>query len=308
MSENNKTDNLSELIARVSSLESRMFELEGRAVSSEKMDFIPQEGAIGPQEEELIIASPFKSSILESKIGEYGLAWFGNIVLLFSGVFLHLYVQSKGQVLLAALIGYAFVAIMFLVSEKIKKSFSYLSTVFGLFAKILLFYVTVALFFIGPNPAIPNKYIVLALLLLQVIYQVYQSIKIKSEKHTQLGLLFLIITAVLSNETPILLPLLTLAAAGSLYFMFRFGWSKTIVITLSLVYFSFLMWILGNPLVNSGINVITTSQFSEYYLFACAALFSKQIHAGLPHCAHQRLWAFLPYSLRAWAVHRNCRQ
>lgn len=275
MAEKNIQDELSDLVMQLSRLESRISTLEGQSATdlhpdvnvSEKENKIQQD--IDAREEE-----NSSGSYLEANIGEYGLAWFGNIILLFGGIFLHLFVQSKGHPLYAALIGYAFAISMILFAKKIQKSYTYLSSVFGLFAKILLFYVTVGLHFFSSQPFIESKYLGIGLLFILIIYQVYQSIKLESEKHSQLALLFLIITAILSNETHILLPIITLSAAGSVYFLFRFAWSKTMVYTLLLVYFSFLIWILGNPFVNPSVKAVADNQYSEFYLFAIGTLFS----------------------------------
>jgi len=275
MTEKNIKEDLSDLIDQVSKLEDRISTLEGSigTVKHYEANAAVHDKTIeqNPNIEDDVDRD---DSFLEANIGEYGLAWFGNIILLFGGIFLHLYIQSKGFPLYAALIGYAFAASMILFSKKIQKSYSYLSSVFGLFSKLLMFYVTVGLHFFTTQPFIENKFIALALLSVLIIYQVYLSINQKSEKQSQIALLFLIITAILSNETHILLPLLTVATAGSVNFLFRFGWSKTLIITLLLVYFSFLTWLLGNPFVNTAIKAVADNQFSEFYLFAIGALFS----------------------------------
>ncbi len=275
MTEKNIKEELSDLVEQIAGLESRISTLERSMASDKRIDIIASANEKKTQQDiDLRESENTDSSYLEANIGEYGLAWFGNVILLFGGVFLHLFVQSKGYPFYAALIGYAFVASMILFAKKIQKSYTYLSSVFGLFAKLLLFYVTVGLHFIGIQAFIENKFIGIGLLSILIIYQVYQSIKLKSEKHSHLALLFLIITAILSNETHILLPFLTVAAAGSVYFLFRFGWSKTLIYTLLLVYFSFLVWVLGNPFVTSSLKAVADNQYSEFYLFAIASLFS----------------------------------
>lgn len=275
MSEKNIKEGLSELIQQVSLLESRISVLEKRLGSAEPAELIAQMQEKKTDQEFGVKNENHEDGFhLEANIGEYGLAWFGNIVLFFGGIFLHLFIQSKGYPLYAALTGYAFVVSMILFARKIQKSYTYLSSVFGLFAKFLLFYVTAGLHFFTEDSLIESKYIVIGLLLVLVLFQVYQSVKLKSEKHILLGLFFILITAILSNETHILLALLTLTSAGSVYFTYRFGWSKTLIYTILLVYFSFLIWVLGNPIINSSFKAVTENQFSEYYLFTIAALFS----------------------------------
>jgi hypothetical protein len=275
MSEKKIKEEFSDLIQQVSRLESRISVLEESLGSAKPAELIASMQEKKTDQEFGVKNEDHENGFhLEANIGEYGLAWFGNIVLFFGGIFLHLFIQSKGYPLYAALTGYAFVVSMILFAKKIQKSYTYLSSVFGLFAKFLLFYVTAGLHFLTEYPLVESKYMVIGLLLVLVLFQVYQSVKLKSEKHLILGLFFILITAILSNETHILLPLLTLTAAGSVYFMFHSGWSKTLIYTILLVYFSFLIWVLGNPFVNSSFSAVSENQFSEYYLFAIAALFS----------------------------------
>ena len=51
---------------------------------------------------------------IESGFGEYGLAWIGNIVLLFGITFLMQYIQNKGYNMVSSLFGYVVVAGLFL--------------------------------------------------------------------------------------------------------------------------------------------------------------------------------------------------
>lgn len=271
--EQNIRKELNELIERVSSLEKRISFFEGKLVNPDDLKqatrvdsaLLDKDSSSHEESEE---------SFLEANIGEYGLAWFGNIILLFGSIFLHAFVQSKAPPLYSALIGYAFAASMLLFAFKLRNSFSYLSSVFNLFAKILVFYTTIKLQFFTSNPLFENKFIAIAFLLMLVLVQVYQSIKHRSEKHSFLGLIFISITSIISNETHLLLSILTLTVAGSVFFLFKFRWTKTLLYTLFLVYFSFLVWLLGNPIMNLSFKAVSESHYSEYYLFVIATLFS----------------------------------
>ena len=211
---------------------------------------------------------------LESHIGEYGLAWLGNIVFLFSGIFLHLFIQGKGFPLISAVVGFLLIGFMLILSAKMEKSFSYLSGLFKVFAQLFLFYVVASFHFFFKDTLVDNVYAGMAILLLVVIYQIYQSWKYQSEKFTILGLIFLISTAILSNQSTIILPLLLAASALSVFLFHRFAWTRSVLLTIMMVYFSYLLWLLGNPFINSAVQVLKESQWSEYYLLGSAALFS----------------------------------
>ncbi|MFH1000951.1 MAG: hypothetical protein V1783_08940 [Bacteroidota bacterium] len=271
--EQNSRKELNELFERVSSLEKRISVFEGKLVNPDDLKQATRVEAV-VLDTDSSSHEESEETFLEASIGEYGLAWFGNIILLFGGIFLHSFVQSKAPPLYSALIGYAFAASMLLFAGKIRNSFSYLSSVFNLFAKILVFYTTVKLHFFTSNPLFENKFIAISFLLTPVLFQIYQSFKLRSEKHALLGLIFISITAIISNETHLLLSMLTLTVAGSVFFLFKFRWTKTLLYTLFLVYFSFLVWLLGNPIMNLSFKAVSESHYSEYYLFVIATLFS----------------------------------
>ncbi len=262
------------LTEKISFLENRISAIEKR-LEKNKIPLITEKSQIkSPEEVDFSLPDSLKKSALEANIGMYGLAWFGNIVLLFAGIFLHLFIQSKGQSLLAACVGSVFALTMIFLAKKIQKNLIYLSKIFTLFAKLFLFYVTVELHFFTNNPFITNKYFSLFLLSLFVIYQIYKSVKKESEENALLGLFYIIIIGVLSNKTHILLPLLTLTAAGSIYFLFRFGWTKILIYSIILSYSGFILWAAGNPIMNHPAAGVIKNQFSEFYLSATAGIFS----------------------------------
>ncbi|MCF6172576.1 MAG: hypothetical protein L3J44_02150, partial [Campylobacteraceae bacterium] len=262
------------LTEKISFLENRISAIEKR-LEKNKIPLLTEKSLTkNPEKVDFSLPDSLKKPALEANIGMYGLAWFGNIVLLFAGIFLHLFIQSKGQSLLAACVGSIFALTMIFLAKKIQKNLIYLSKIFTLFAKLFLFYVTVELHFFTNNPFIANKYFSLFLLSLFVIYQIYKSVKKESEENALLGLFYIIIIGVLSNKTHILLPLLTLTAAGSIYFLFRFGWTKILIYSIILSYSGFILWAAGNPIMNHPAAGVIKNQFSEFYLSATAGIFS----------------------------------
>ncbi|NOZ35840.1 MAG: DUF2339 domain-containing protein [Chlorobi bacterium] len=274
MSEKNYQSEILLLTEKISFLENRISAIEKRLEKNKTPLLTEKSLTKSPEEVDFSLPYSLKKSTLEANIGMYGLAWFGNIVLLLAGIFLHLFIQSKGQSLLAAGVGYIFALTMVFLAKKIQKSLIYLSKIFRLFAKLFLFYVTVELHFFTNNPFITNKYFSLFLLSLFVIYQIYKSVKKESEENALLGLFYIIIIGVLSNKTHIILPLLTLTAIGSLYFLFRFGWTKILIYSIILSYSGFILWAVGNPIMNHPAAGVTKNQFSEFYLSATAGIFS----------------------------------
>lgn len=213
-------------------------------------------------------------SLLESRIGEFGLAWLGNIVLFFGIIFLAQYMTNIRQPLISALIGFAAFGGILALSRGLKGSYSYMSFLFGVFGQLLLFYVTLRLHFFTADPVIPWKGFGVTLLLVVIAVEVFLAFRKTSEFYASLALIMMITTAVISDTTHIMLPVSTLAGAGTVYLFYRFGWYRILIIAILLTYFTLLMWILNNPLVGNQVQGMATHQYSYVYLLACAGIFS----------------------------------
>ena len=211
---------------------------------------------------------------LESGFGEYGLAWIGNIVLLFGISFLMRYIQTSGYNLIASLFGYFIVAGIFLLSQYLKTTYSFLSRTFNFTALALMYYVTLRLHFFLDEPLIANKTIALILLLAVVIFQIFYAVKRKSGIIAGMAFIMMVCTAIVSDSTHILLFLITVVAAISTTFYFRYGWWKLLLFSIFLVYMGFVMWFLSNPIMGHTAGFIATHQFGFLYLFGIGAIYS----------------------------------
>ncbi len=100
------------------------------------------------------------------------------------------------------------------------------------------------------------------------------AIRSKSQTYAGLSVLFAISTAIAAESTHLMLPIVTLAAIGSVYYYIRFGWKSLIIITEIVSYFSFFIWIFGNPLMGNPFQMISEHHFGIIYLFVIAASYS----------------------------------
>jgi hypothetical protein len=127
---------------------------------------------------------------LESQIGRFGLAWMGNIVLLFGITFLTQYLMNLGHQFVAVILGYIAAAAIYFLSDYLKKTNIHLSFMFKMNAQVLLFYITLRLHFFSAEPLISNKAFSVFLLLLIVAIQVYLSIRNNSQPFGALAVFF----------------------------------------------------------------------------------------------------------------------
>ncbi|MCX6270474.1 MAG: hypothetical protein NTU44_04500 [Bacteroidetes bacterium] len=211
---------------------------------------------------------------LESKLGEYGLAWMGNIVLLFGFVFLTRYLQNLGYNLFAAFVGYLSAALVFLLAGTTKNSFKYLSFLFNLSGYCLLFYFTLSLHFLTSSPLIPQKEVVLALVVLLIGIQVYLSVKKNSEVLTGLALVFMVITASIFGNANVQLTASVLTASIGMWLFQKNGWWKITIITLVLTYANVLFWYVSNPFSGGKWVVVSEPGLCIYFLGIIAFIYS----------------------------------
>jgi membrane protein implicated in regulation of membrane protease activity len=260
--------NIEKLLNKYDSLEKRISLIEARLGAAEIPAHKPQE-----QDQEFDISFG-SSSDIEVRIGSQGLAWLGNIVMVFGIMFLMTYAQNLGYSLLPSILGYLLAGGIFLVAYKIRKSLSHMDFMLNVSGYILAFYVTLRLHFFTPDPVINQFGIGLAMILIVIAGLLGLAIRKKSEFLVVLSIVFLIATALFSGVTHVTLALLVLTAATSVVLFLRKEWRHQLIFSLFLVYLSHLVWLMGNPILGNPLGVVDASQNNLVYLFAYAAIYA----------------------------------
>lgn len=258
-----------EIIERLKAFEQRISRIEAslylKPISEEKL-------------EEAESSEPFNKisdgTFIESKVGEFGLAWIGNIVLFFGMIFLLQYIQKEGYQIGASIAGYMLVAGIFVMAHFLKTTFPKNIYIFNLNAWLLLFYVTLKLHFFTIAPLIPDKHIGLLLLTLVVAAQLFISIKRHSSLMAGVSLVLLSMVAVVSDSAHIMLPMSVAVSAVAVLLLYRFGWTLLIYLSIILVYTVNLLWFLNNPLMGNQLQAVPDHNFGFIYLFLVAAIYS----------------------------------
>ncbi len=260
---------------RLNSLETRLAMLESEMVNGENKDNGRPEVQVTLTETHSLSDTLSEDDTgLETLIGRFGLAWLGNIVLLFGIIFLTQYLMNTGNLFLSILVGYISAASIFFLAGHLKKLNEHLSFIFKINAQIILFYVTLRLHFFSASQALSNKSISVIILLLLVALQVYIAIRDKSQAFATLSLIFALTTAVVSDTTFVMLPLVVATAYGSIYYYYRFNWNSLLVLVIILTYSSLLLWLLGNPVMGHPSQLIADNHSGVIFLFGIGAGFS----------------------------------
>ena len=220
--------------------------------------------------------SPLKNKIndeeigLESKIGGFGLALLGNIVLLFGIIFLSQYINNNGFPILASIFGYTSIGCILALSYYSKKKVPHLSFMFNIISLFLLYYFTLRLHFFIETPIITNKLIAVILIFIVILYPLLISIKKKSELYSGITIILALATGLISSSMLIILSLGPIIAIGTVYLFFKFKWQRILILSHFLVYLNFLIWYIINPIATN----VLFFQYSHYFLMISAAVFS----------------------------------
>lgn len=211
---------------------------------------------------------------IESKIGEYGMAWIGNIVLLFGILFLLQILNNQDYRIFSSITGFASVIGIYLLGQYLKKRLPYMSTLFTYNGHILLFIVTLSLHYSTSDPLIKSDFAGISLLIIVVAALCYLAYRNKSQLLSGIGLVMIFTTALVSNSTHVMLPLMIITSILSVFYLQKFGWNALLIVSIFLVYITFLLWFFNNPFITHSLEAIGSIQGTYIYILICALLYT----------------------------------
>ncbi|HKJ40550.1 MAG TPA: hypothetical protein VKA27_00600 [Sunxiuqinia sp.] len=211
---------------------------------------------------------------LEYSVGEYGMAWLGNIVLLFGIAFLVQYLQQSGSILIGTVIGFLAIAVIYGVSYFSRNTFAYLSKLFSYNGHLLLFYLTLRLHFLEAEPIIKSKSVGLVLLVLVLATLFYLAWHRKSKIMAGLVSLMMLITGVVANSLAFQASITTISAMLVMALYYKNGWVKLVFTMIFLVYLSHLTWLVNNPIMGNSLGLPQPPGINYLNLIVTGILFS----------------------------------
>ncbi len=263
---------LDQLKQRIADLEKRMAQLEEAAPAIERTGRFTFQQSTGeaPQVEK---ESP-GSDAMESRIGEYGMAWLGNVVLLVGILFLSQFLQNNNQPFISLAFGYGCVAMVYLLGYLTRKSLPYMSRLFSYNGHLLLYIQAMRICLFQESQIIENAFLghaVVVVVLLSLIYLAYRN---NSQVLAIIVWLMMAITAIADGSTHFMLPFMVGISGTAILFAFRKAWWTGLTISIFLSYFIYLMWIMGNPIISKTFEFINIHQMGHVYLFVIALAYT----------------------------------
>jgi hypothetical protein len=269
---------LEKIESRLKSLESRLERLESvLAIPKGEYADRPEEQVQPPEVSLYAERADEEEKGLESQIGQFGLAWLGNIVLLFGIIFLTQYLMIQEYRFLSVILGYLSALSIYFLSIYLKKTNVHLSFMFKMNSQVLLFYLTLRLHFFSTTPILSGRPVAVLLLLFLIALQAYLSIREKSQGFAALFVFFTLTTGIVCDAAQFILPLMILSAGGSVYYYYRFKWNTLLIVTIIISYISAFVWLLGNPVIGHPMKLITEQHSWVVYFLGLGAIFSTTL-------------------------------
>ncbi|MCK3683589.1 DUF2339 domain-containing protein [Maribellus sp. YY47] len=250
----------------LSALSERLTNIERSLEKAGVREFISKKKEHLPQDDGIDIKLPFdtKGSI-EFRVGEYGMAWLGNIVLFLGLIFLVNYLQNSGNRVISMLVGFAAVASIYVCAHYIRQSLSVISKLLVYNGHFLLYFFTLRLHFFQENPLVESKIPVFILLILVSAVFFYIAFRKKSPGTAGLSLIMLMGAAVVFDSSAVIAIMAAVVAILTLELYRRFAWLKLALFFIFLVYVLHLAWMLSNPFM--GNNPEFVASVSGLYVF-----------------------------------------
>ncbi|MCK4921591.1 MAG: hypothetical protein KAS71_11130 [Bacteroidales bacterium] len=268
-------ENLKNLSEQVKDLLSRVVRLEGQNNLSQSGTLqIKDDPMEDNSEHGSELSNEIHNETIESRIGEVGMAWLGNIVLLFGIIFLLQLLNNQGFEIASALAGFVAVGGVYFLGHGLKNQYHLMSKLFTYNGHLLLFFVIMRLHFISSGEVITSKPLGLLLVLITIITLLYISFRDRSQVLAAIVLVMAVVLGIFSNSTHVMLTLMIAIAILSVFLSIKFGWWDILILSIFLVYSTYLMWMLNNPFINHSLEAVSNHQFSHLYLFGFAFIYS----------------------------------
>ena len=265
---NSLREEINDLKNRVNRLEASLDILRGKKIQLKEV-------VSDEPEDNFELNFPLQSGdSIEFRVGEYGMAWIGNVVMLFGISFLVQYLQNSGYQIFSALIGFISVAAIYSGAYYTRTSLSYLSKLFAYTGHLLLFYMALRLHFFQADPLIKDNLTGIIALVIVPGVMLYLSYLRKSQLMSGMALFMLLVSGIISNSVPVASGITTLVALLAMMFYYRLGWLKIVFIFIFLIYLSHLNWLLNSPFVSNKPEFIPSPGIGYFYIFATGFIIS----------------------------------
>ena len=214
---------------------------------------------------------------LELQLGQNWFAKAGIVGLALGIAFLLTLPYDGFPSFLPSILGYCLVGGIFFLSHFWRESFQQVSRYLLGGGLLLLYFTTLRLFYFTPSPALSNKTIELALLLIVVFGNVTIAIRRQSIYLAGFNLTLGFLTVLIGGEPGFVFALLTLLAASISYLTWRFQSNGLLAFGMSLTYLTHFLWSANNPFFTGELQFGLAPEIHLGFILIYASLFAAAI-------------------------------
>jgi hypothetical protein len=263
-----------QLKQRITELENRISRLEEAASYGDRGFIIKSRHQADQPDDQGKVKEDSRHEAIESRIGEYGMAWMGNIVLLFGILFLTQLLQNNNHTLISIVFGFSAVVLVYLAGYFTRNSLHYMSMLFNYNGHLLLYIQVMRICMFKESMVIQSPFLSHALVLVVLISLIYLAYRKNSQVLAVLTWIMMGITAISSGYTHFMLPMLLGITGTAILYVLKKGWWTGLMISIFLVYSLCLVWILGNPFLSKAFEIRTVHHMGYIYLYTIAMAYS----------------------------------
>jgi uncharacterized membrane protein len=256
-------------------LTDRLAQLERRLSLIEKRLEIDQESPLESRPPESAAEdAEHREEDLENRIGENWFPRVGITVLVIGLVFLLTFPFQGLPAALPSLFGYLLVGGAIGLSRHWRNSFPGMSRYVRAGALVLLYFTTLRLYFFSTDPPITDIRIEVILLLFVVVVTIFASLRAHSQFLVALSLTTGFITALISGDPWIVIPVNTVLALATVAIARRHMWPALLLYGTVLTYVTHLLWVLNDPVVGNPVALMPPTPANTLPILLYAVIFA----------------------------------
>ena len=244
-----------------------------------------------------------KEEKLEYQLGQF---WFAKVGIIALGVgiaFFLTFPYKNFPAMLPGIIGYVIAGAFFVLANRTKKNFNYISGYLLGIGLALIYFTTMRLYFFGHQNLVSSLTLEIILLSAVAVIDIIISLLQDSIYFTALSLTLAYSTAIISDASYFLFISLSILSALVVYLKIKYEWNNLVFLGIGLTYFTHFIWFINNPMLGKEIQTITTPEINLFFILIYAAIFSygnlfrKNLPEKFSIIASSSLNAFLSFGL-----------
>ncbi|MCX6169243.1 MAG: DUF2339 domain-containing protein [Ignavibacteriales bacterium] len=215
-----------------------------------------------------------RADSLETQIGQFWFAKVGIVILAIGIIFLMTFPYQNLPSFFPSLVGIILTGILFLLSNYWKTSLQFISQYAFGEGLLLLYFSTLRLHFFSVTPAIESSTLEVILLLIVSSIHISLSYKRRSTYLMAIGVTLLSLSMLIADNSWLIFFVLILISGLSVYLKQKLNWTSFFTFAILLVFFTHLIWFIGNPVAGNKISLQSSPLFNIYFLLIYALIFA----------------------------------